>query len=158
MKCPLSRLRCGGCIDLDKAYGQHLKDKHAYVQRFFPTALPVLGMETPLHYRNKVISTFANVRTGLISGIYAQGSHFVLSVEKCHLHDQRLDEIVRIVRPILSSYGIKAFHEDQGTGVLRHLLLRRCHCRWARRPFRARVPGRSQTVRRGRRNPCPCRN
>ncbi len=127
MNCPLYRLGCGGCCGLREPYGELLRAKHRRILRYFPQALPPIGMEAPLHYRHKVISTFAPSRGRLTSGIYAQGSHRVLPVHDCYLHDVRLDAVVRCVREILSDYGIPAYDEDRGTGVLRHLQLRKSH-------------------------------
>ncbi len=105
MKCPLTERGCGGCIELSAPYGEHLRRKQAAVRKLFPDALPIVGMENPCHYRGKVLSTFANGRSGLYSGIYAAGSHRVLSVRDCILHDRRADEIVGISREILAASG-----------------------------------------------------
>ena len=91
-------------------YAAQLKKKEADVRallgKYGPVS-PIRGMETPYHYRNKVISTFAPAAGGkLTSGIYAARTHKVLPVESCLLQDEVLDE-------------------DKGTGLLRHCLLRR---------------------------------
>ena len=125
MKCPLTERGCGGCIELSVPYGEHLRRKQDAVRKLFPDALPIVGMENPCHYRGKVLSTFANGRSGLYSGIYAAGSHRVLSVRDCILHDRRADEIVGISREILAASGLTAYNEDAGTGTLRHMQLRR---------------------------------
>ena len=125
MKCPLTERGCGGCIELAVPYGEHLKRKQAAFVKLFPNALPIVGMEDPRHYRVKVLSTFANGRSGLYSGIYAAGSHRVLSVRDCILHDKRADEIIGAVREMLAQTGLKAYDEDAGTGTLRHMLVRR---------------------------------
>lgn len=125
MKCPLTERGCGGCIELAVPYGEHLKRKQAAFVKLFPNALPIVGMEDPRHYRAKVLSTFANGRSGLYSGIYAAGSHRVLSVRDCILHDKRADEIIGAVREMLAQTGLKACDEDAGTGTLRHMLVRR---------------------------------
>lgn len=125
MKCPLTEKGCGGCVEIAVPYGEHLKCKQTMVQKLFPQALPIVGMEDPRFYRAKVLSTFANGRSGLYSGIYAANSHRVLSVGYCLLHDKRADEIVRTVREMLAGTGLKAYNEDAGTGTLRHMLVRR---------------------------------
>lgn len=125
MKCPLTEHGCGGCIELAVPYGEHLRRKQAAVRKLFPDALPIIGMENPCHYRGKVLSTFANGRSGLYSGIYAAGSHRVLSVRDCILHDKRADEIIAGAREILAHAGLTAYNEDAGTGTLRHMQIRR---------------------------------
>ncbi len=123
--CPLRARGCGGCPLLGLPYPEQLARKQARVAAFFPGALPILGMKQPFHYRNKVISTFAQGNGGLVSGLYGEGSHRVLPVDSCLLHDERADAIVRAVREVLNRHGAQAFDEDRGTGLLRHLLVRR---------------------------------
>ena len=83
-------------------------------------------METPIHYRNKVISTFATGSGGkLVSGIYAAKTHKVLPVERCLLEDEVLDTAMEAVRAAAAACKYQPYNEDKGTGLLRHCLLRR---------------------------------
>jgi 23S rRNA (uracil1939-C5)-methyltransferase len=125
--CPLRALKCGGCPLLGVPYAEQLMRKQRRITAFYPHALPIAGMKMPYHYRNKAISTFAASGNGLISGLYAQGSHHVLPVESCLLENERAGRIVCIVRAILRRYPIQAYHEDLHTGTLRHLVVRRAH-------------------------------
>ena len=95
MDCKLRAKNCGGCPMLATEYAAQLKKKEADVRallgKYGPVA-PIRGMETPYHYRNKVISTFAPAAGGkLTSGIYAARTHKVLPVESCLLQDEVLD-------------------------------------------------------------------
>ena len=62
----------------------------ALLGEFGPVSPMPRGMEHPWHYRNKAISTFC---TGpgrrLDSGIYAAGTHRVVPVASCLLHQPR---------------------------------------------------------------------
>lgn len=57
--------RCGGCSQLDVPYARQLATKERQVRALFadlaaPEALlPILGMDDPFHYRNKVASPYA---------------------------------------------------------------------------------------------------
>ena len=98
MDCKLRAKNCGGCPMLATEYAAQLKKKEADVRallgKYGPVA-PIRGMETPYHYRNKVISTFAPAAGGkLTSGIYAARTHKVLPVESCLLQDEVLDKAV----------------------------------------------------------------
>ena len=67
MDCKLRAKNCGGCPMLATEYAAQLKKKEADVRallgKYGPVA-PIRGMETPYHYRNKVISTFAPAAGG----------------------------------------------------------------------------------------------
>ena len=129
MDCKLRTQNCGGCPMLSTEYAEQLKKKESAVRallgKYGPVA-PIRGMETPYHYRNKVISTFAPAPGGkLTSGIYAARTHKVLPVESCLLQDEVLDKVMLAVRAAANACRYQPFHEDKGTGLLRHCLLRR---------------------------------
>jgi 23S rRNA (uracil1939-C5)-methyltransferase len=84
-------------------------------------------MADPDHYRNKAIATFAASRNGLISGIYREGTHQVIPVDACQLHEPYTDDVLRAVRETAEECGIHAYDEDRHTGFLRHALVRRGH-------------------------------
>ena len=129
MNCKLRAKNCGGCPLLDLEYSEQLKRKEADVRKLlgkYGPVHPIRGMETPYHYRNKVISTFAPGYGGkLTSGIYAAKTHKVLPVESCLLQDEVLDTVMQAVRAAANACRYQPFNEDKGTGLLRHCLLRR---------------------------------
>ena len=129
MNCKLRAKNCGGCPLLELDYAEQLRQKEADVRRLlgkYGPVHPIRGMEDPYHYRNKVISTFAPGFGGkLTSGIYAAKTHKVLPVESCLLQDAVLDAAMQAVRAAANACRYQPFHEDKGTGLLRHCLLRR---------------------------------
>ena len=96
MKCPLAEKGCGGCRELTRMYGDVLHEKDAAFRALFPDALPILGMAEPRAYRNKVLRTFANGKSGLYHGIYRAGTHQVISVRRCLMENERANEIANI--------------------------------------------------------------
>ena len=61
MDCKLRAKNCGGCPMLGMDYAAQLKQKEETVKKLLGRFGPVehiRGMETPYHYRNKVVSTF----------------------------------------------------------------------------------------------------
>ena len=129
MNCKLRARNCGGCPMLGMDYAAQLKQKEEKVRALLGGYGPVnsiRGMETPYHYRNKVISTFTTGWGGsLTSGIYAAGSHKVLPVESCLLQDEVLDTVMQAVRAAAAVCRYQPYNEEKGTGLLRHCLLRR---------------------------------
>ena len=129
MTCKNRAKNCGGCPLLEVPYPEQLKQKEAKVRALlgkYGPVHPIRGMETPTHYRNKVISTFATGSGGkLVSGIYAAKTHKVLPVERCLLEDEVLDTAMEAVRAAAAACKYQPYNEDKGTGLLRHCLLRR---------------------------------
>ena len=59
-KCPIYR-ECGGCQYLHLTYDQQLKEKQKRMEELLGGVCPVrpiIGMEEPYHYRNKVHAVF----------------------------------------------------------------------------------------------------
>lgn len=126
--CELQKKGCGGCTMLSLSYEEQLKKKQKTVQKLlgrYGQVQPIIGMEEPWNYRNKVISTFTMGKDKkLNSGIYVQGTHKVLPVQKCHLHKEALDEAVEAVRKAAKFCKYQAYDEDRQTGLIRHVLVR----------------------------------
>ena len=121
--------KCGGCQLQHLSYPEQLRRKQRRAQELlgsFGTVLPILGMDDPTHYRNKVTAAFAlDARRKLVSGIYQPGSHAVVPVDRCMIEDETADAIIVTIRKLLPDFKIKAFDERSGTGWLRHVLVRR---------------------------------
>ena len=126
-RCELEELGCGGCALLSLPYEKQLQKKQKELKALlgkYRKLHPILGMEEPWHYRNKVISTFTYHEKKLDSGIYIQGTHKVLPVKSCLLHQSALDEAVEAVRQAARACKYKPYDEDRHTGLLRHVLAR----------------------------------
>lgn len=127
-KCPVSR-KCGGCQLLDMPYKKQLELKQKQLDKLlkpYCRISPIIGMEDPYHYRNKVHAVFDHDRKGNpISGVYEANSHRVVPVESCLIEDQKADEIIGTIRGMLKSFKIRTYDEDTGYGLLRHVLIRR---------------------------------
>ncbi len=128
VKCEKAK-KCGGCQYQGIHYKEQLKKKQKNVQGLlgkFGKVQPIMGMEDPFYYRNKVHAVFDRDKKGnVISGIYEANSHHVVAVEKCFIEDEKSQEIIRTIRDIAKSFKIKIYDEDTGYGLLRHVLIRR---------------------------------
>ncbi len=126
--CPVAK-KCGGCQYQGMPYGLQLKKKEARVRELlspYCRVYPIVGMENPFHYRNKVHAVFDRLKNGtIISGVYEEKSHRVVAVEECLIEDKKADAIIRDIRGLLPSFKIKTYNEDTGYGLLRHVLIRR---------------------------------
>lgn len=121
------RKNCGGC-KLEQEYEEQLKAKHKQVEdllKKFCKVEPIIGMKDPYHYRNKVHAVFDHDKKGNpISGIYEEGTHKVIPVDSCLIHNKKADEIIISIRGMLKSFKILTYDEDTGYGLLRHVLVR----------------------------------
>ena len=127
-KCPVVK-KCGGCSCRGVSYKEHLEGKEKQVRKLLKGICkvePIVGMENPYHYRNKVHASFAHLRDGsAVSGKYAEGTHRVVPVDDCLIEDEKADVIVKDIRGLLKSFKIKIYSEDSGYGLLRHVMVRR---------------------------------
>ena len=121
--------KCGGCDYQGMPYEKQLKEKQRYVEKNvaqFCKVRPIVGMEEPYHYRNKVHAVFDIAKGGkIISGVYKAGTHDVVNIDSCQIEDGLSDAIIRDIRGLLRSFRIKTYDEDTGYGLLRHVLVRR---------------------------------
>lgn len=121
--------KCGGCRYQGVPYQDQLRKKQKITEgllKKFGKVEPIIGMEDPYYYRNKVHAAFGRDRKGnVISGIYEEKSHRIVSVDDCMIEDKKSQEIIRTIRGMLKSFKIKTYDEDTGYGLLRHVLVRR---------------------------------
>lgn len=121
--------KCGGCNYQGTQYKEQLKKKLQKVNSLIGKYVKVeciKGMDNPYHYRNKVTATFKRLKNGqIISGTYKEGSHELIGIDKCQIEDAIADEIIASIRKLAKSFKLPIYDEDRGTGVLRHVMIRR---------------------------------
>lgn len=119
---------CGECNYQMESYEAELRRKQKLVNdllKNYCSVEPIIGMEHPYNYRNKVHVVFDHDRKGNpISGIYKEGTHHVIPIDSCIIHNKKADEIIATIRGLLKSFKIKTYDEDKGFGLLRHVLIR----------------------------------
>ena len=126
--CPYYR-RCGGCQLQRLPYPEQLLFKQRRAEALlgsFGKVSPILGMEQPFRYRNKVHAALAlDGRRQIVCGIYQPNSHAIVPVEDCLIEDETADRLIRDVKDMLRPFKIQVYDERSGSGWLRHLLVRR---------------------------------
>ena len=126
-RCPYAK-KCGGCQLQNLEYPDQLRFKQALVRRLlgrFGKVSPILGMETPEHYRCKVQAAFGVVRGRFVCGIYQSSTHHIVPVERCMIEDETASAIIADIRALLPKFHMVPYNEDTGRGLLRHVLVRR---------------------------------
>ncbi len=121
--------RCGGCQLQHLSYEEQLAYKQRTVKRLmgkYCKVEPIIGMDNPYHYRNKVQAAFTRDRFGnIISGVYQSNSHKVVKVSECQIEDRKADEIICTIRNLCKDFKIAPYDEDSRRGLLRHVLIKR---------------------------------
>lgn len=128
--CPYDK-KCGGCNLLAHDYAEQLNIKREALRKLlapYGKLDEIIGMEEPLHYRNKVHAVFTTDRKGnIISGVYEEGTHKVVAVDNCLIENEKADAIIATIRKLLPSFKLKVYDEDRRTGLFRHVLIRTAH-------------------------------
>jgi 23S rRNA (uracil1939-C5)-methyltransferase len=127
--CPIYH-KCGGCSLQHMTYDEQLRQKKKIVVENLrrigkiehATVHDTLGMEDPWRYRNKAQVPIGEEEAGLIGGFYASRTHQIIDMEACLIQHEKNDEIVRLVKQIATSLGIRAYNETTGKGLLRHVV------------------------------------
>lgn len=126
--CPLAH-KCGGCQLQNLSYKEQLAWKQRRVEKLlknFGKVSPIIGMENPWHYRNKVQAAFGVQRGGkIVSGVYQSSTHRIVPVDSCLIEDKKADEIIVTIRNLLKSFKLTAYDEYREEGILRHVLVKR---------------------------------
>ncbi|MDD3903312.1 MAG: 23S rRNA (uracil(1939)-C(5))-methyltransferase RlmD [Sphaerochaeta sp.] len=126
-KCPLER-ECGGCQLMEYPYPVQLEYKQDYEEEMldqFGVVAPIIGMEDPTHYRNKVQAVFGrDYQDKVISGIYREGTHHIVPIRECLVEDPKADAILATIRTLMNRFGIDPYDEDEQMGYIRHVLVK----------------------------------
>ncbi|GIQ68911.1 hypothetical protein XYCOK13_17350 [Xylanibacillus composti] len=83
---------------------------------------PTIGMADPWRYRNKAQVPIGEQEGGLVGGFYAQGSHRIIDMAECMIQHEQNDQVVAKVKHIAEELGIRAYDEQTGRGLLRHVV------------------------------------
>jgi len=120
-------VNCGGCALRHMTYAEELEFKRQKVQdclrRIGGCDAPVsviYGAENTDRYRNKVQFPIS----GTAIGFYAARTHAVTDVADCLLQPESAARLRRALKDFMSTYGVSAYDERSGSGLLRHLYLR----------------------------------
>ena len=122
---------CGGCVYRSLTYARELQLKRDYVKHAFHKAgLFDVEIEAVRHtgvtrgYRNKAEYPIAEGKNGLYGGFYAQKTHRVVGANDCALQPPVFGEILRATCAFFTVRGVRAYDEETGKGLFRHLYLR----------------------------------
>ena len=117
--------RCGGCSLRHIKYKETLKIKQEKVQNLLNKMLKnkirvdnVIGMDTPINYRNKAIFPINKEKQ---VGIFAKRSHEVIPISECMIQTINSQEIAKY---IMENWKETIYDENTGKGLLRNIMVR----------------------------------
>lgn len=124
--------RCGGCQLQHLSYAgqlqvkrQHVQDALARIGHLDTEVLPVLGCANPWNYRNKMQFPAAMDAAGVLNiGCYAAATHSVVDTEGCLIQKEANNQVLLTVRKWMKRFGISAYDEKTGKGLVRHVMAR----------------------------------
>ena len=124
---------CGGCQLQALSYEEQLRFKENKVWNHLKRIggfeeipmEPIIGMDNPYHYRNKAQFPVGTDKNGnLVTGFFAARTHSIISNMECNLGVNVNKKILEIILDTMKEYGISAYDESAGKGLVRHILIR----------------------------------
>ncbi len=137
--CPVAKA-CGGCQLQALSYKAQLLLKQSKVrndliriggfseEQVDRVLKPIIGMddECPARYRGKAQFPVGRDRDGrIVTGFYAGHSHNIVPVDDCMIGAPEYADIVKIISDHMKYYDISPYDEATGTGLVRHILIRK---------------------------------
>ncbi len=129
--CPIYK-ECGGCQLQHLSYQGQLKMKQQQVVDALTRighldveVFPVIGSVNPWNYRNKMQFPAALGAEGKIEiGCYAAATHSVIDTDTCLIQKEANNQVLLTVRKWMNRFGISAYDEKTGKGLVRHVMSR----------------------------------
>ena len=130
-ECPISA-SCGGCDFWHMDYCEETRLKAERVRQCLNRIggealeeMPILAAPTCKAYRNKAQYPVSSQKGRVIAGFFKAGTHQVVENEKCLILPEETQQVRHIVIDYVNRFGITAYDETTGKGLLRHIYVRR---------------------------------
>lgn len=122
--------KCGGCQLQHLSYAGQLAYKRQQVQDALNRighleidVIPVLGASEPWNYRNKMqFPVSVDMEGDIQIGCYAVATHSVVDTETCMIQKAANNDVLKTVRKWMQRFGISAYDEKTGKGLVRHVM------------------------------------
>jgi 23S rRNA (uracil1939-C5)-methyltransferase len=123
---------CVGCALIGTPYGRQLERKHRMVREALAAHPALAGLDVPppigspkaFGYRNQAKLVARRSGRGLLLGIYRPGTHQVVDIGECPVHDPAIARVLASARRILEARQVPTYDERTGQGWLRYLVVR----------------------------------
>lgn len=116
---------CGGCAYPHDNYPKSLEEKQSYIENLLGQQVePIIGMDYPYYYRNKVHGAFSYDRKNIFMGKFEGGTHNIFEIENCLIEDIKAQKINKSVKELIKSFRWTIYDEDTKKGLVRSTLVR----------------------------------
>lgn len=123
---------CVACTFSGVPYGEQLERKRRRVAEAFSgydtlASLPVPPLvKSPrvFGYRNQAKLVVRRTRRGVLFGVYRPGTHRVVDIIDCPVHEPRIRSVLKAVRSQIERRNVPVYDERSGRGWLRYVVLR----------------------------------
>lgn len=85
---------------------------------------PTIGMQEPQYYRAKLQFQTRKFKGDVKAGLYAQNSHYLISLKNCLVQDKVTQKIINKVALLLGKYNLPIYDERKNAGI-RTVMIRR---------------------------------
>lgn len=130
--CPVYDV-CGGCQTQHFNYEAMLEQKKDILMKSLDRYLgnysksiirDTIGMDFPMHYRNKASLPFKKIDGKNHFGMYERGSNFFVPIEDCGIQHPTINEIFKTLTYLMDKYHIDSYDFYTQMGYLTHGVVR----------------------------------
>ncbi|MGM0212974.1 23S rRNA (uracil(1939)-C(5))-methyltransferase RlmD [Enterococcus sp. AZ109] len=122
---PISHMKYEYQLEFKQEQVKRVMNKIAHMPEV--PVMSTIGMDEPYAYRNKAQIPVRKLDEQLATGFYRKNSHELLPIEDYFIQDPEIDKAIVVVRDILRRFKIKPYNEEENTGFMRHIVIRRAH-------------------------------
>ena len=123
---------CVGCSFIGMAYSAQLEAKRTRVVDALAahprlagiTVPPLIGSARLFGYRNQVKLVARQSGRGLLLGVYRPGTHVVVDIAECAVHQPPINAVLAGVRAAVERARAPLYDERSGAGWLRYVVVR----------------------------------
>jgi len=124
--------QCVGCPLIGTRYGAQLEWKHKRLAEALAPYSSLNGLQVPevigspraFGYRNQAKLVVRRAGPRLLLGLYKPGTHQVVDIGRCPVHQPIINDVLARVRTELERYNVPVYDERTRTGWLRYLFVR----------------------------------
>ncbi|TGL66771.1 23S rRNA (uracil(1939)-C(5))-methyltransferase RlmD [Leptospira kmetyi] len=127
---------CAGCDRLHIGYEKQLQHKQEEIEKQFGgfkglEIRPIVKSPKDQMYRHKVQLPFGHRKIGkksvLTLGLHNKENTFIIDQKECRIQDADLTTVAAAIRHWARTENITPYYEKNGSGLLRHIVLRKAH-------------------------------